>query len=57
MPHEKTMTHSRFPEMHDDTPPPSRRRSWGQPEMEEPIIDAARISLTAFGNGRSPRRR
>lgn len=36
--------------------PPVRRRSWGQPAGEEPIIDAARISLRAFGSGRSPQR-
>lgn len=39
-----------------DTVPPARRRSWGQPEGDAPIIDAARISLRAFGTGRSPRR-
>jgi poly-beta-1,6-N-acetyl-D-glucosamine biosynthesis protein PgaD len=39
---------------HPDTAPPVRRRSWGQPAGEEPIIDAARISLRAFGTGRSP---
>ncbi len=39
-----------------DKPPPSRSPSWGQPAVEEPIIDAARISLRAFGYGRSPRR-
>jgi len=56
MPHEDTMTHSRFPDTDHDTPPPSRRPSWGQPAVEEPIIDAARISLSAFGNGRSRQR-
>lgn len=35
---------------------PPRARSWGQPEVDEPIIDAARISLSAFGRGRSRRR-
>jgi poly-beta-1,6-N-acetyl-D-glucosamine biosynthesis protein PgaD len=39
-----------------DTAPPVRRRSWGQPAGEEPIIDAARISLRAFGTGRSRQR-
>jgi len=39
-----------------DTVPPARRRSWGQPEGDAPIIDAARISLRAFGTGRSPQR-
>lgn len=38
------------------TPPPTRQRSWGQPAVDEPIIDAARIPLHAFGNGRSPAR-
>ncbi len=51
----ETPLHSRFPG-HDDTPPPSRPRSWGQPAVDEPIIDAARIPLRAFGTGRSPRR-
>ena len=37
----ETPLHSRFPG-HDDTPPPSRPRSWGQPAVDEPIIDAAR---------------
>jgi poly-beta-1,6-N-acetyl-D-glucosamine biosynthesis protein PgaD len=41
---------------HADATPPARRRSWGQPEGDEPIIDAARISLRAFGSGRSPQR-
>lgn len=36
--------------------PPERRPSWGQPEVDEPIIDAARIPLRAFGTGRSSRR-
>lgn len=36
--------------------PPPRRPSWGQPLVDEPIIDAARISLQAFGAGRSRRR-
>ncbi|MFC6283784.1 MULTISPECIES: poly-beta-1,6-N-acetyl-D-glucosamine biosynthesis protein PgaD [Polaromonas] len=36
-----------------DTVVPARRPSWGQPAVEEPIIDAARISLSAFGTGRS----
>jgi poly-beta-1,6-N-acetyl-D-glucosamine biosynthesis protein PgaD len=36
--------------------PPPRLRSWGQPAGEEPIIDAARIPLHAFGDGRSPQR-
>jgi hypothetical protein len=36
---------------------PSRRPpSWGQPAGDEPIIDAARIPLGAFGTGRSRRR-
>lgn len=39
-----------------DTIPPIRRHSWGQPAGEEPIIDAARIPLRAFGAGRSPHR-
>ncbi len=55
MPHESQATH-RSPDASYDLPPPSRRRSWGQPAGEEPIIDAARISLRAFGNGRSPQR-
>ncbi|WP_051236467.1 poly-beta-1,6-N-acetyl-D-glucosamine biosynthesis protein PgaD [Ottowia thiooxydans] len=38
------------------SPPPARQRSWGQPEGDEPIIDAARIPLSAFGTGRSPQR-
>lgn len=42
--------------LHADAVPPARRRSWGQPEVDEPIIDAARISLRAFGTGRSPLR-
>lgn len=33
--------------------PPQRSPSWGQPEVDEPIIDAARIPLHAFGAGRS----
>lgn len=36
--------------------PPRRRPSWGQPPCDEPIIDAARIPLHAFGAGRSRRR-
>ena len=36
--------------------PPPRRPSWGQPPVDEPIIDAARISLQAFGAGRSRHR-
>jgi poly-beta-1,6-N-acetyl-D-glucosamine biosynthesis protein PgaD len=36
--------------------PPPRKPSWGQPPVDEPIIDAARISLKAFGSGRSRRR-
>ncbi|MDI1268766.1 MAG: PgaD family protein [Polaromonas sp.] len=36
--------------------PPERLPSWGQPEVDEPIIDAARIPLHAFGAGRSRRR-
>ena len=36
--------------------PPPRMRSWGQPPVDEPIIDAARISLQAFGTGRTRRR-
>jgi hypothetical protein len=39
-----------------DKLPPQRLRSWGQPEVDEPIIDAARIPLHAFGTGRSRRR-
>lgn len=35
---------------------PERQRSWGQPAGDEPIIDAARISLDEYGEGRSPRR-
>ncbi|MET4578857.1 poly-beta-1,6-N-acetyl-D-glucosamine biosynthesis protein PgaD [Ottowia thiooxydans] len=38
------------------SPPPTRQRSWGQPNVDEPIIDAARIPLSAFGTGRSPQR-
>ncbi|BEP94855.1 hypothetical protein GmRootA79_32390 [Acidovorax sp. A79] len=48
--------HSLPPAPHADVRPPSRRHSWGQPVGEEPIIDAARVSLQAFGAGRSPRR-
>lgn len=36
--------------------PPKRLPSWGQPAVDEPIIDAARISLHAFGTGRSRQR-
>lgn len=36
--------------------PPRRPPSWGQPRGDEPIIDAARIPLRAFGTGRSRRR-
>lgn len=36
--------------------PPPRMPSWGQPPVDEPIIDAARISLQAFGAGRSRHR-
>jgi hypothetical protein len=36
-----------------DKLPPQRLRSWGQPEVDEPIIDAARIPLRALGTGRS----
>ncbi len=39
-----------------DVVPPARPRSWGQPAGDEPIIDAARISLRAFGTGRSRQR-
>ncbi|OEZ31591.1 PgaD family protein [Variovorax boronicumulans] len=42
------------PALHEAPPP--RTRSWGQPAVDEPIIDAARIPLHAFGNGRSPAR-
>lgn len=38
------------------SPLPARQRSWGQPDVDEPIIDAARIPLSAFGRGRSPQR-
>jgi poly-beta-1,6-N-acetyl-D-glucosamine biosynthesis protein PgaD len=41
---------------HADAAPPTRARSWGQPEGDEPIIDAARIPLRSFGSGRSPQR-
>lgn len=51
------------PEIFSPTPlpepgklPPQRLPSWGQPEVDEPIIDAARIPLHAFGTGRSRRR-
>ncbi len=47
--------HPLFPHAVHEAPPP-RSRSWGQPAGDEPIIDAARISLRAFGNGRSPQR-
>lgn len=43
-------------EAYADAPPPTRRRSWGQPKGEEPIIDAARMPLRAYGNSRSPQR-
>lgn len=56
MPHHESHAHSLPPETHADVRPPARRRSWGQPAGEEPIIDAARIPLHAFGNGRSPQR-
>ena len=36
--------------------PPPRVPSWGQPPVDEPIIDAGRISLQAFGTGRTRRR-
>jgi len=52
----ETHAQSRLHETHDDRPPPSRQRSWGQPAVDEPIIDAARIPLRAFGSGRSPLR-
>lgn len=39
-----------------DNLPPERKPSWGQPRGDEPIIDAARISLSAYGKGRSPKR-
>lgn len=56
MSHESVFPSSYPPDMHTDAAPPSRRRSWGQPAVEEPIIDAARIPLRAFGSGRSPQR-
>ena len=56
MSHESVFPSSYPPDMHNDTSPPSRRRSWGQPAVEEPIIDAARIPLHAFGSSRSPQR-
>ncbi len=55
MPRE-SRAHAHQAEIHADTVPPTRRRSWGQPDGDEPIIDAARISLRAFGTGRSPQR-
>jgi len=54
--HESVFPSSHPPDTHNDAAPPDRRRSWGQPEVDEPIIDAARIPLRAFGSGRSPQR-
>lgn len=56
MSHESVFPSSYPPETHNDASPPSRSRSWGQPPVDEPIIDAARIPLRAFGSGRSPQR-
>jgi len=56
MSHESVFPSSHPPDTHNDAAPPDRRRSWGQPEVDEPIIDAARIPLRAFGSGRSPQR-
>jgi poly-beta-1,6-N-acetyl-D-glucosamine biosynthesis protein PgaD len=50
----ETFTHINLPKSHRQPPP--RMPSWGQPPVDEPIIDAARISLQAFGTGRSQHR-
>ena len=50
----EVFTHINLPKTHRQPPP--RMPSWGQPPVDEPIIDAARISLQAFGAGRSRHR-
>lgn len=47
-------THITLPKSNPQPPP--RLPSWGQPPVDEPIIDAARISLQAFGASRSRHR-
>lgn len=52
--HPEAFTPINLPKIHRQPPP--RIPSWGQPLVDKPIIDAARISLQAFGAGRSRHR-